>query len=1091
MPSKLISASAGVAAVLSLAVGGIPAFAQAPLNFTLGATGLTSLKYNGVEFLSYGDLRVNSVLFNNGTYADLNASTTADNNRQEVTRSYSWGSIKIGYSASASRLNLTITTTNTSPFTIQGVSYEPVALRFPQAPAEYDGNTPLISPGLGGPTLVQMSFGSGVMVFANDNAAKPLMAGFPWALNKPSNTIFPLRINTDRENMYPTFFPTIVRPIAPGASDQYNLSLRFGPPGSTLTSLGMDVYQAFAAAFPKQLNWSDHRGIGMLVLATAAAGWATNPRGYFLDPTVNVTTPAGVAAFQSRVLAYADSSIAILKSMNAQGAITWDIEGEQYPHATTYACDPTMLSRLAPEMDGIADAYFKKFRDAGLRVGVCVRPQQLVVDSAGARQLEVADPASLLISKIGYAKSRWGATLFYVDSNGGPNDPIDPTVFQRVLAAYPDILLVPEHKNTQYYAYTAPYRELRSGYAATAPEVRLVYPGAMSTVSVPDGDIAGRYNDLVNAVKQGDVLMFRAWFDDQPANRQVKSIYQTAGTVPATPVDGTPPAVTITAPGNGATVSGLVTFSATATDNAGVSSVQFAVDGAAVGVSLTAPPFSTTVNSSLMSNGSHVLSATARDTAGNTGSASVSVTVANAIPDTTPPNVSLTTPSNGALVSGRITISAAASDNTGVAGVQFKVDGNNAGSEVQSGPYSITFDTTPLGNGTHTVTAVARDVAGNTNSAVETVSVNNVTTPTLSCVAPASNAFTGCYYNDRSFSTLALVRQDNAINFNWGPGSPDPAVNTSNFSVRWQGSFVFTGGAYQFTLNTDDGSLLYIDNQLMGGNWNEHMATPIMIPATLTAGIHLIRVDYFQANGLSSAVLSWTGGNTAGDTVAPAVSLSSPGPASTVSGTTTVAATATDNVGVAGVQFRVDGNNIGAELTTPPYTMGLDTTTLANGSHTITAVARDGAGNRTTSAGVTVTISNAGLSCSVPGVNAFLGCYYSDNRWNNLVFTRTDAQINFNWGFNAPDPRVPQSYFSARWLGNFMFSGGNYRFTLTSDDGSLLYIDNQLVVNAWGEHPAIPLTATVALTPGTHSIRVDYYQGTGSAVAGLAWTPVP
>jgi hypothetical protein len=233
--------SAGLVGLLCFAAFEFPGFAQSSATYTLGSTGLTSLKYNGTELLSYGDLRVNWVRFNTGSYADLTAAVNADSGRQEVTRTYGWGSIKIGYSTSGNRLNLVVTTTNHSPYTIQGISCEPLALRLPQAPAEYDGNTPLLSPGIGGPTLIQMSFGSGVLVFANDGPAKPLMAGFPWALNKPSNTVFPLRINTDREDMYPTFFPTINRPIAPGASDQYTLSLRFGPPGSTLSSLGTDV----------------------------------------------------------------------------------------------------------------------------------------------------------------------------------------------------------------------------------------------------------------------------------------------------------------------------------------------------------------------------------------------------------------------------------------------------------------------------------------------------------------------------------------------------------------------------------------------------------------------------------------------------------------------------------------------------------------------------------------------------------------------------------------------------------------------------------------------------------------------------------
>jgi len=71
-----------------------------------------------------------------------------------------------------------------------------------------------------------------------------------------------------------------------------------------------------------------------------------------------------------------------------------------------------------------------------------------------------------------------------------------------------------------------------------------------------------------------------------------------------------------------------------------------------------------------------------------------------------------------------------------------------------------------------------------------------------------------------------------------------------------------------------------------------------------------------------------------------------------------VTASASDNVGVAGVQFRLDGANLGVEDATAPYSIAWNTTTASNGSHTLTAVARDAAGNTATSAAVTVTVSN-------------------------------------------------------------------------------------------------------------------------------------
>ena len=128
-------------------------------------------------------------------------------------------------------------------------------------------------------------------------------------------------------------------------------------------------------------------------------------------------------------------------------------------------------------------------------------------------------------------------------------------------------------------------------------------------------------------------------------------------------------------------------------------------------------------NTATVANGSHTVAARARDAAGNiTTSSAVSVTVDNAAP-----SVSVTGPAAGATVSGSVNLTATAADNAGVAGVQFLVDGTVlVGAEDTGSPYSVSWDTTTAGNGTHTLTARARDTAGNTTtSAAVNVTVDN------------------------------------------------------------------------------------------------------------------------------------------------------------------------------------------------------------------------------------------------------------------------------------------------------------------------------------------------------------------------------
>jgi len=94
-----------------------------------------------------------------------------------------------------------------------------------------------------------------------------------------------------------------------------------------------------------------------------------------------------------------------------------------------------------------------------------------------------------------------------------------------------------------------------------------------------------------------------------------------------------------------------------------------------------------------------------------------------------------------------------------------------------------------------------------------------------------------------------------------------------------------------------------------------------------------------------------------GDTTAPTVSVYSPAEGTTVSGTVTITANPSDNVGVARVQFFLDGAPA-VEDTVAPYEATWDTTVSGDGSHTLTAVARDAAGNTATSSPVTVTVAN-------------------------------------------------------------------------------------------------------------------------------------
>ena len=156
--------------------------------------------------------------------------------------------------------------------------------------------------------------------------------------------------------------------------------------------------------------------------------------------------------------------------------------------------------------------------------------------------------------------------------------------------------------------------------------------------------------------------------------------------------------------------------------------------------------------------------------------------------DTTPPTVALTAPANGATVSGTISVTASASDNVGVVGVQFKRDGVNLGTEDLTSPYSTSWNTTSVSNGSYTLTAVARDAAGNTTtSAARTVTVSNappVSPGSQTFSTPGTHSFTVPAYN-----TLTVQV--------WGGGGGGTGAyneGTSGASSRFGATVIAEGG---------------------------------------------------------------------------------------------------------------------------------------------------------------------------------------------------------------------------------------------------------------------------------------------------------
>lgn len=267
-----------------------------------------------------------------------------------------------------------------------------------------------------------------------------------------------------------------------------------------------------------------------------------------------------------------------------------------------------------------------------------------------------------------------------------------------------------------------------------------------------------------------------------------------------------------------------------------------------------------------------------------------------------------------------VDVAADATDNVGVVGVQFFLDGTALGAEDLAAPYGLGWNTTSWSDGVHTLTARARDAAGNTGvSPPVEVTVDNQAAA-VGLVAPLpGSAVAGVV-------SLTATASDNV------------GVDVVRFFV--------------------DGTLIASDFVApYSASWNT--ASHPDGGAVIT----LVAVDV-AGNTTTSPGVAVTVSNSSPppppdpDTSPPSIGLTGPVPGSTVSGSVVVSASATDDTGVVGVQFLLNGAPLGAEDSTAPYRVTWDTTAAADGAYTLAARARDAAGNQATSVPVVVTVSN-------------------------------------------------------------------------------------------------------------------------------------
>src|SRR5262245_61139506 len=475
------------------------------------------------------------------------------------------------------------------------------------------------------------------------------------------------------------------------------------------------------------------------------------------------------------------------------------------------------------------------------------------------------------------------------------------------------------------------------------------------------------------------------------------------------------------------------------TDNVGVTGYQVFRGGVQIATTAT----TSYSNTGLTPGTAYQYAVKAFDAADNKSALSATVNAATPAPDTTAPTIAITTPTGATPISGTVTISANASDNVGVAGVQFFVDGVGLGTEVTAAPYSTSWDTTAATNGAHTLVGRARDAAGNvTDSGAVLVTVSNTEVAGLAA-AYGFNEASGTTTTDASGHGLTGTLSNGAL-FTAGKygnavmldgindfvdlGNPSALQVTGSMTISaWIFSTAFPGddaaivskrigeSGFQLDTTVDTGPrtigfkltnssgghmFRYGVTALQPNTW--YYVTGVYNAAAQTLDVYLN--GQLDNGALQGAITASQQNSTAnvnigrrpGDSgfefigsiddvriynraltqtqiqadmatpvgasqpvVLPEPHIDDPINGAQVSNIVTVTAHVHSDVAINAVQFYVDGVATGVEDPTDPYALTWNTRGVNNGSHTLTASARDVNGNIGFSTPVTVNVANS------------------------------------------------------------------------------------------------------------------------------------
>lgn len=386
-------------------------------------------------------------------------------------------------------------------------------------------------------------------------------------------------------------------------------------------------------------------------------------------------------------------------------------------------------------------------------------------------------------------------------------------------------------------------------------------------------------------------------------------------------------------------------------------------------------------------------------------------------------------------------------------------------------------------------------------------------TPLVTPTPTVSN-WRGEYFSNATLSgTPALVRDDAAIDFNWGTGAPASGIPADGFSVRWTRTVNLPTGTYRFLARSDDGIRVWLNNTLIIDEWHEARDATYVVDRSLNGGNHTLRVEYYENQGEAHVLFWWerlgefpqwqaeyfnnmtwsgTPALTRNDAaIAFEWGFGAPAPGITAdnfsvrwtrnhyfaAGSYRFRAVVDD-----GIRIYVNHRLVVDDLRDGERREVSGTINLPAGFHRVRVLYYERTGEA---------VAHAWWE-NVTTYTDWKGEYWANPTLTGQpVLVRNDQTIDFNWGTGSPAPVIPNDNFSARWTRTVTMETAVYRFRILVDDGARLWLDNQLILDDWRDGAAREVTVEYLVTAGNRTVRLEYYERTGDARIRLTWEKVP